>query len=65
MPPRRVAFPPLRSGEGGPRLAWARLGAELEAFRKTGVITLTAAGESVQPPAAPKSMVRKFLGACK
>ena len=36
-----------------------------EAFRKTGVITLTAAGESVQPPPAPKSMVRKFLGACK
>ncbi|HVK42432.1 MAG TPA: hypothetical protein VM471_08140 [Phenylobacterium sp.] len=36
-----------------------------EAFRKTGMITLTAAGESVQPPPAPKSMVRKFLGACK
>ena len=36
-----------------------------EAFRKTGLITLKAAGETVQPPPAPKSMVRKFLGACK
>ena len=35
------------------------------AFRKTGLITLQAAGETVQPPPAPKSMVRKFLGACK
>lgn len=35
------------------------------AFRKTGLITLKAAGETVQPPPAPKSMVRKFLGACK
>ena len=35
------------------------------AFRKTGLVTLTAAGETVQPPPAPKSMVRKFLGACK
>ncbi len=36
-----------------------------EAFRKTGLISLKAAGETVQPPPAPKSMVRKFLGACK
>ncbi|MBT9470444.1 MAG: hypothetical protein V4514_06685 [Pseudomonadota bacterium] len=35
------------------------------AFRKTGLITLKAAGETVQPPPAPKSMVRKFLSACK
>ena len=35
------------------------------AFRKTGVISLTAAGETVQPPPAPKGAVRKFLGACK
>ena len=35
------------------------------AFRKTGLVTLQAAGETVQPPPAPKSMVRKFLGACK
>jgi hypothetical protein len=35
------------------------------AFRKSGVISLSAAGETVQPPPAPKSMVRKFLGACK
>ena len=35
------------------------------AFRKTGVISLTAAGESVKPPPAPKGAVRKFLGACK
>lgn len=34
-------------------------------FRKTGVIVLTAGGETIQPPPAPKSMVRKFLGACK
>ena len=36
-----------------------------EAFRKTGVVSLTAAGETLQPPPAPKSMVRKFLGTCK
>jgi hypothetical protein len=35
------------------------------AFRKTGLVTLKAAGETVQPPPAPKSMVRKFLRACK
>lgn len=36
-----------------------------DVFRKTGLISLKAAGETVQPPPAPKSMVRKFLGACK
>ncbi|WP_312162454.1 hypothetical protein [Phenylobacterium sp.] len=35
------------------------------AFRKTGVISLTAAGETVQPPPAPKGAVRKFLSVCK
>ncbi|MGH6998209.1 MAG: hypothetical protein ACREEO_08435 [Phenylobacterium sp.] len=35
------------------------------AFRKTGAISLTAAGETVRPPPAPKGAVRKFLGACK
>lgn len=35
------------------------------AFRKSGVVSLTAAGESVKPPPAPKSAVRKFLSACK
>ncbi|WP_374453444.1 hypothetical protein [Phenylobacterium sp.] len=35
------------------------------AFRKTGVISLSAAGDSVKPPPAPKGAVRKFLGACK
>ena len=35
------------------------------AFRKSGQVTLSAAGETVQPPPAPKGMVRKFLGACK
>lgn len=35
------------------------------AFRKTGIISLTAAGESVTPPPAPKGAVRKFLSACK
>lgn len=36
-----------------------------EAFRKSGLVRLAAAGESLTPPPAPKSMVRKFLGACK
>lgn len=36
-----------------------------QAFRKTGVVSLAAAGETLAPPPAPKSMVRKFLGACK
>ncbi|KQW70488.1 hypothetical protein ASE17_16495 [Phenylobacterium sp. Root77] len=35
------------------------------AFRKSGVVSLTAAGESVKPPPAPKGAVRKFLSACK
>ena len=35
------------------------------AFRKTGIISLSAAGDSVKPPPAPKGAVRKFLSACK
>lgn len=35
------------------------------AFRKSGEITLTAIGETVQPAPAPKGQVRKFLGFCK
>lgn len=35
------------------------------AFRKTGVVSVTALGETITPPPAPKSMVRKFLGACR
>ncbi|WP_374533585.1 hypothetical protein [Phenylobacterium sp.] len=35
------------------------------AFRKSGAVTLSAAGETLAPPPAPKSQVRKFLGACK
>lgn len=35
------------------------------AFRKSGAIRLTAAGETLEPPPAPKGAVRKFLGACK
>jgi len=35
------------------------------AFRKTGLVSVSAQGESVQPPPAPKGMVRKFFGACK
>lgn len=34
-------------------------------FRKSGEIRLTAAGETLEPPPAPKGAVRKFLGACK
>ena len=36
-----------------------------ESFRKSGFVRVTAAGETVEPPPAPKSMVRKFLRACK
>ncbi|MET3528298.1 hypothetical protein [Phenylobacterium koreense] len=36
-----------------------------EAFRKSGLVRLTAAGQTIEPPPAKKSMVRKFLGACK
>lgn len=36
-----------------------------DAFRKSGLVSLTAAGETLSPPPAKKSMVRKFLGACK
>lgn len=35
------------------------------AFRKTGVVSVTALGETITPPPGPKSMVRKFLGACR
>ena len=34
-------------------------------FRKSGAIRLTSAGETLEPPPAPKGAVRKFLGACK
>ena len=37
----------------------------MQAFRKTGAISLTALGEVVQPPAAKPGMVRKFLNACR
>jgi hypothetical protein len=36
-----------------------------DAFRKSGVVEVRALGEAVRPPPAPKSMVRRFLGACK
>ena len=35
------------------------------AFRKSGEVTLTAIGETLQPAPAPKGQVRKFLGFCK
>jgi len=35
------------------------------AFKRTGVIGVTALGETLALPAAPKSAVRKFFGACK
>ncbi|MDP3748937.1 MAG: hypothetical protein Q8Q88_18005 [Phenylobacterium sp.] len=35
------------------------------AFRKTGLVTVTALGETISPPPAPKGAVRKFFGACK
>lgn len=35
------------------------------AFRKSGMVSLTAIGETVQPTPAPKGRVRKFLGFCK
>jgi hypothetical protein len=36
-----------------------------ESFRKSGYVRVAAGGETVEPPPAPKSMVRKFLGTCK
>jgi hypothetical protein len=35
------------------------------AFRKTGQIGVGVLGGRVEPPPAPKGMVRKFFGACK
>lgn len=35
------------------------------AFRKTGVVSVTALGETLALPPAPKGAVRKFFGACK
>jgi hypothetical protein len=37
----------------------------IKAFGKTGVIAVTALGETATPEAAKPGMVRKFLGACK
>lgn len=37
----------------------------VDAFRKTGLVSVSALGETVTPPPAPKGMVRKFFGACK
>lgn len=35
------------------------------AFRKTGLVSVTALGETIALPPAPKGVVRKFFGACK
>lgn len=37
----------------------------VDAFRKTGMVSVTALGETVTPPPAAKGMVRKFFSACK
>jgi len=37
----------------------------IQAFRKTGVISLTAIGETTAPTPAKPGMVRKFLGVCR
>lgn len=38
--------------------------AVVDAFRKTGIVSVTAIGETVTPPQASKGMVRKFFRAC-
>ena len=37
----------------------------IAAFRKTGLLRVTALRESVDAPAPPKDMLRKFLGYCR
>ncbi|MDP3855896.1 hypothetical protein [Phenylobacterium sp.] len=37
----------------------------VEAFRKTGLVSVAAQGETMTPPPAPKGVVRKFFGACR
>lgn len=35
------------------------------AFRKSGLVSVTALGETLAPPPAPKRAVRKFFGVCR
>jgi hypothetical protein len=53
---------------GGGGLASTEFSTEaplVDAFRKSGLVSVTALGETVTLPPAPKSTVRKFFGACR
>jgi len=62
---RGVAEPNPGSGGSIAATEFSTRAPVVAAFKRTGVIGVTALGETLALPAAPKSAVRKFFGACK